>query len=87
MKTAFFTFATAALLTLGTSSAFAHDSKPAADASKAAHKTHADHKHQHGKDCGHKAVQHGDHTDYQHDGHSHKIDNDHVDECDSSKKS
>jgi hypothetical protein len=36
-------------------------------------KTHShDHKdHQHGADCGHTAVKHGDHVDYLHDGHMH----------------
>mgnify|MGYP005849516093 CR=1 FL=1 len=33
--------------------------------------THAHHEHQHGPNCGHTAVQHGDHVDYLHDGHLH----------------
>ncbi len=33
--------------------------------------THTDHPHFHGQDCGHKAVVHGDHVDYLHDGHLH----------------
>jgi DNA-binding transcriptional ArsR family regulator len=33
--------------------------------------THADHDHQHGTNCGHTAVKHGDHVDYLHDGHLH----------------
>ena len=36
---------------------------------KTAEHTVADHKH--GEDCGHEAVQHGDHVDYLHDGHRH----------------
>jgi hypothetical protein len=36
-----------------------------------AHATHQNHDHQHGDDCGHLAVRHGDHTDYVHDGHRH----------------
>ena len=30
-----------------------------------------DHPHEHGDDCGHVAVPHGDHVDYVHDGHRH----------------
>ena len=29
------------------------------------------HQHEHGPDCGHAAVPHGDHVDYVHDGHRH----------------
>ncbi|MGY1828168.1 MULTISPECIES: metal ABC transporter permease [unclassified Blastococcus] len=32
---------------------------------------HAAHPHEHGEDCGHRAVSHGDHVDYDHDGHLH----------------
>jgi hypothetical protein len=32
---------------------------------------HGDHAHQHGPDCGHKAVEHEGHVDYLHDGHLH----------------
>lgn len=35
------------------------------------HIIHEDHKHVHGKDCGHEAVAHEDHIDYIHDGHRH----------------
>ncbi len=38
--------------------------------------THANHNHQHGTNCGHTAVQHGDHVDYLHDGHLHHMAND-----------
>lgn len=31
----------------------------------------SEHKHQHGTDCGHTAIQHADHVDYLHDGHLH----------------
>ena len=41
---------------------------------------HADHDHQHGPDCGHIAIKHGDHIDYLHDGHLHHMHGDHVDE-------
>jgi zinc transport system permease protein len=36
-----------------------------------------DHEHRHGRDCGHLAVEHGDHFDYVHDGHRHAV---HVDQ-------
>jgi zinc transport system permease protein len=36
-----------------------------------------DHEHRHGRDCGHLAVEHGDHVDYVHDGHRHAV---HVDQ-------
>ena len=39
-----------------------------------------EHAHQHGKDCGHPAVQHGDHVDYVHDGHRHAEHGAHYDE-------
>ncbi|HEX2075479.1 MAG TPA: metal ABC transporter permease [Geodermatophilus sp.] len=32
---------------------------------------HAAHPHEHGDGCGHEAVPHGDHVDYDHDGHLH----------------
>ena len=32
---------------------------------------HADHKHNHGPNCGHTAVKHNGHVDYVHDGHLH----------------
>ena len=41
---------------------------------------HKEHDHVHGKDCGHTAIQHGDHVDYLHDGHLHHVHADHVDE-------
>ena len=47
--------------------------------------THAEHtvaehtlaEHTHGPNCGHKAIQHGDHVDYLHDGHLHALHGDH----------
>jgi zinc transport system permease protein len=36
--------------------------------------------HQHGEDCGHVAVRHGDHVDYVHDGHRHAPHGEHYDE-------
>ena len=42
---------------------------------------HDHHEHQHGETCGCKTVKHGDHIDYVHDGHLHRIHGDHVDEC------
>ncbi|HET6654417.1 MAG TPA: metal ABC transporter permease, partial [Nocardioides sp.] len=39
-----------------------------------------DHEHRHGPDCGHRAVRHGDHVDYVHDGHRHAVHGGHYDE-------
>lgn len=36
--------------------------------------------HEHNADCGHEAVEHGDHVDYIHDGHRHAAHGDHYDE-------
>lgn len=41
---------------------------------------HPGHDHQHGPDCGHTAVKHGDHVDYLHDGHMHHLHQGHVDD-------
>jgi zinc transport system permease protein len=38
------------------------------------------HQHEHGDDCGHQAVPHGDHVDYVHDGHRHAPHGSHYDE-------
>jgi len=38
------------------------------------------HPHEHGPDCGHQAVPHGDHIDYVHDGHRHAAHGGHYDE-------
>jgi zinc transport system permease protein len=38
------------------------------------------HPHQHAPGCGHPAVQHGDHTDFIHEGHRHAAHADHYDE-------
>jgi zinc transport system permease protein len=38
------------------------------------------HPHRHDQACGHRAVQHGDHTDYLHEGHRHAAHADHYDE-------
>jgi hypothetical protein len=45
------------------------------------HEIHEIHSHEHGPGCGHKAIQHGDHSDYLHDGHLHRRHDGHVDEC------
>jgi len=45
------------------------------------HKTHAEHAHVHGPNCGHTALRHGDHVDYLHDGHLHHSHENHIDEC------
>lgn len=46
----------------------------------AAHHTIDEHPHEHGEDCGHVAVPHGDHVDYVHDGHRHASHGEHYDE-------
>jgi len=46
----------------------------------AEHETAGAHSHQHGPDCGHVAVRHGDHVDYVHDGHRHAVHGEHYDE-------
>ena len=38
------------------------------------------HPHQHHPGCGHREVQHGDHTDFIHEGHRHAAHADHYDE-------
>jgi len=45
-----------------------------------AHQTTGEHPHQHGENCGHPAVPHGDHVDYLHDGHRHAPHGAHYDE-------
>jgi zinc transport system permease protein len=40
----------------------------------------ADHRHEHGPECGHEAVPHGDHVDYLHDGHRHAAHGAHYDD-------
>jgi hypothetical protein len=40
---------------------------------------HHDDEHEHGPDCGHEAVQHGDHVDYVVGGHLHHPHGDHCD--------
>ncbi len=44
------------------------------------HQAADDHPHDHGTDCGHVAVPHGDHVDYVHDGHRHAAHGRHYDE-------
>ena len=41
---------------------------------------HENHRHLHGANCGHTAIQHDDHVDYLHDGHLHHLHEGHVDE-------
>lgn len=48
--------------------------------SAVAHQTTDEHPHEHGEDCGHVAVPHGDHVDYVHDGHRHAPHGRHYDE-------
>ena len=44
------------------------------------HRVEPEHGHVHGEDCGHLAVEHGDHVDYVHDGHRHAPHGKHYDE-------
>ena len=44
------------------------------------HVTSDEHPHEHGRECGHVAVTHGDHVDYVHDGHRHAVHGRHYDE-------
>ncbi|WP_294644499.1 hypothetical protein [uncultured Aureimonas sp.] len=37
------------------------------------HLTYDEHPYEHGANCGHLAVRHGDHVDYLHDGHPHHL--------------
>ncbi len=53
---------------------------PAVPLKQAGHETADAHSHQHGPDCGHVAVRHGDHVDYVHDGHRHAEHGAHYDE-------
>ncbi len=52
----------------------------AARARRAAHARSERHDHEHGPDCGHPTVEHGDHVDYLHDGHRHAAHEEHYDE-------
>jgi zinc transport system permease protein len=53
---------------------------PADDGPDEEHVTSDVHPHEHGRDCGHVAVTHGDHVDYVHDGHRHAVHGEHYDE-------
>ncbi len=53
---------------------------PFPDVALAPHRSADQHVHQHGEDCGHPAVPHGDHVDYVHDGHRHAPHGEHYDE-------
>lgn len=53
---------------------------PFPDVSAVPHRTTDAHPHVHGKNCGHPAVEHGDHVDYVHDGHRHAPHGEHYDE-------
>jgi zinc transport system permease protein len=44
------------------------------------HHAAEEHRHEHGEDCGHEAVPHGDHVDYVHDGHRHAAHGAHYDD-------
>ncbi len=55
-------------------------SGPGTQSSRGPHSTHEQHAHMHGAECGHQAIQHGDHTDYLHNGHRHASHEGHWDE-------
>lgn len=44
------------------------------------HHSQAEHRHEHGADCGHEVVPHDDHVDYVHDGHRHAAHGAHYDD-------
>ena len=44
------------------------------------HHDEREHRHEHGPECGHEAVLHGDHLDYVHDGHRHAAHGAHYDD-------
>ena len=44
------------------------------------HEPASAHEHEHGPECGHVAIRHGDHVDYVHDGHRHAAHGEHYDE-------
>jgi zinc transport system permease protein len=54
--------------------------RPFAAVEPGAHEVTDEHPHDHGPDCGHLAVPHGDHVDYVHDGHRHAVHGGHYDE-------
>jgi zinc transport system permease protein len=53
---------------------------PVAELPVEQHERTDEHPHEHGPDCGHVAVVHGDHVDYVHDGHRHAPHGRHYDE-------
>ena len=53
---------------------------PFPEVTAAPHRSADQHAHEHGNDCGHPAVPHGDHVDYVHDGHRHAPHGEHYDE-------
>ncbi len=55
-------------------------SAPFPDVEPLEHLHSPEHPHEHGDDCGHPAVPHGDHVDYLHDGHRHAPHGAHYDE-------
>jgi zinc transport system permease protein len=48
--------------------------------SRRRHEVAEAHPHEHGVECGHEAIPHGDHVDYVHDGHRHAAHESHYDE-------
>ncbi|RJS47605.1 metal ABC transporter permease [Nocardioides cavernaquae] len=54
--------------------------EPFAPLAPLGHEISDEHPHQHGDDCGHPAIPHGDHVDYVHNGHRHAAHGEHYDE-------
>jgi zinc transport system permease protein len=55
-------------------------STPFSEVDPLAHEVTDEHPHEHGENCGHTAIPHGDHVDYVHDGHRHASHGSHYDE-------
>jgi zinc transport system permease protein len=68
------------LLRLRRAAAPLPDSMDDDDELVAPHTVTESHPHRHEPGCGHPAVQHGDHTDFIHEGHRHAVHADHYDE-------
>lgn len=71
---------TIVLLAIGAFLAVSTAAAVAARVRRAAHAHAERHDHEHGPQCGHPAVEHGDHVDYLHDGHRHAAHAGHYDE-------
>ena len=73
---------TIVLLAVGVFVAAALATSAIARAGARRHRRAERHEHEHGPGCGHRAITHGDHVDYVHDGHRHAAHEGHYDEHD-----